>query len=458
MTSSNSISLTKYPLASFRELLTLSVPLMLASLSGLLMNFCDRVVLAYYSTEAMNAAVTAGIVAQVFSYGALSIALIAEVFVGKKNGAGLFLEAAKPVWQMIWFSLATTIIFLPCAIFFTPFLVPSAQFDGQAAGYFTIWMLFGPAFPLAGALSAFFIGTGRVKIVTIATIGSNVLNICLNILLVFGIKDFLPPLGAHGSALATGISQIVQVLILAWVFLSEENRRRYNTTDYAFDKTCFVDCLKIGSPNAIGHMIELSAWALILRLMANQGDTYITVFAIGQNLGILFAFFSQGLQKGVIAVAANLIGQNKVYLMNRLMTSGFKILATGSLLLLFPLVLYPDPIVKIFLQKELNSAELFAIARQTGIWIWIFIIFDTSVWIMAGILTAFSDTKFIMVTNALAAWGLAVIPTYIAINIFHISPYYAFAMMNIYALLNMMCFMARVGYVRKREQNLAALV
>lgn len=454
MTNRNDLTpgLTKYASASLPELATISFPLMLASLSGLLMNFCDRIILAQYSTDAMNAAVTAGMAANVFSYGALGIALIAEVFVGQKNGAGDYREVAKPVWQMVWFSLITAIVFVPCALLFAPLLVPTVEFQGQAIGYFKIWMLFGPAFPLCGALSAFFIGIGRVKIITAVTIIGNAANILLGYAMVFGIGGAIPPMGVNGAALATGISQLLQVAILASVFLNQANRERYGTDNFGFSWPLFKRCLSIGAPNAIGHMIEIAGWAVILRLMAMAGTTYITVLAIGQNLTILFAFASEGLQKGVISIAANLIGANTTRLMTRLIRSSVLLLIIIVAILFFPLAIYPDPIVGFFLRDEFGSqSDLFHLARKTGVWIWLYFLLDGLVWVMAGVLTAHGDTKFIMVANAIAAWCFAVMPTYVAINIFHASPHYAWAIMNIYALLNASFFIWRVRYMRKKH-------
>jgi MATE family multidrug resistance protein len=53
------MTLTRFPQGSFRELLSISLPLMLSSLSVMSMIFVDRLLLAHYSTEAMNAAVNA---------------------------------------------------------------------------------------------------------------------------------------------------------------------------------------------------------------------------------------------------------------------------------------------------------------------------------------------------------------------------------------------------------------
>lgn len=454
MTVSNSPAtrLTRFASASLPELFTISLPLMMASLSGLLMSFCDRIILARYSTDAMNAAVTASMAANVFTLGALGIAVIAEVFVGKRNGAGERDKAAEPTWQMIWFSLATSVMFVPCALWLSPYVVPAEQFQGQAVDYFRIWMLFGAFFPMAGALSAFFIGIGHVKIITVATVISNLTNIVLDFVFIFGVGDLNPSLGVRGAALATGIAQALQVVILGVWFLQKSHRETYRTDNFRLQWALFKDCLKLGCPSAVGHMIEIAAWAFILRLMATEGPAHITTLAIGQNLTILFAFLSQGLQKGVLAVAANLVGAKTTELMPKLIRSALLLIMVIGAVLFVPLVVYPDPIVNIFLLDDgFNRDELFAFAKATGLWVWLYILLDGTVWIMAGVLTAYADTKFIMVANAVAAWCLAVAPTYVVICLLKSPPQQVWTIMNLYALLNALFFVGRAMILLTRR-------
>jgi Na+-driven multidrug efflux pump len=118
-------------------------------------------------------------------------------------------------------------------------------------------------------------------------------------------------------------------------------------------------------------------------------------------------------------------------------------------ILFIPLVIYPDPIVYLFILDGVqNQSELFEASRKTGIWVWLYILLDGTVWVMAGILTAHSDTKFIMIANAVAAWCLAVVPTYIFVNIFSMAPHYSWVIVNLYAFINALIFIWRVRYIR----------
>src|ERR1700733_10256390 len=97
------MALTKYPSGSFRELVSIAFPLMLSSFSVLTMVFADRWLLAHYSMEAHNAAVTATTTGWAFIFGWIVLGNITEVFVAQYNGAGLSKRLGEPVWQMLWF-------------------------------------------------------------------------------------------------------------------------------------------------------------------------------------------------------------------------------------------------------------------------------------------------------------------------------------------------------------------
>ena len=98
------MSLTKYEEGSFRELLSMAMPLMLCSFSMMLMLFVDRLLLAHYSTAALNSAVSASTLGWAMLFGWVVLANITEVFVAQYHGAKQLNKMGEPVWQMLWMS------------------------------------------------------------------------------------------------------------------------------------------------------------------------------------------------------------------------------------------------------------------------------------------------------------------------------------------------------------------
>lgn len=169
------------------------------------MMFFDRLILANYSLDAMNAAAAAGMACMVFQYGAIGIASIAEVFTGQLNGAKKFTQTAQPSWQMVWFSLLT----FPLFFFFiandgAPFILSDYHYEDHGLPYFQWLLYFGPIFSIQAALSAFYIGIGKVRLVMASAVLSNMANVILDFLLVFGFSSFFPSLGTKGASFFTG--------------------------------------------------------------------------------------------------------------------------------------------------------------------------------------------------------------------------------------------------------------
>lgn len=437
--------LTRYPEGSIRELWTIAFPLMLAGLSGNLMIFLDRLILAHFSTDAMNAATTAGMVIALFQYGAVGISSIAEVFVGQYNGSKQKSKMGIPAWQMIWFSLMTYVVFLPLAFWGGPYLL-AENYVGMAMPYYQWLMFFGPMLAVFSALAAFFIGRGDTRLVFVVTIIGNVANLILNIALVFGIKGWLAPMGIEGSAIATVISQVIMVLILLFVFFNSRNRNVYGTKEFGFNFGEFWKCLKIGVPNSIGSMIEIAAWAFILNMMANLSDAHITVWSIANSVFVIFAFTNNGMQKAIITIAANLIGAKKQGFVQMMMFSAMKLTLIIAAIIAIPMLIFPDIFYAAFLPKEAVTVDLTAIRGyvQTGlIGMWIFFLFDGLTWVFAGVFTAAGDTKFTMVMNAISAWLFAIIPVYFLVVKWGGSPALTCLLVAGYSISNCFAFFLR---------------
>ena len=98
--------------SSIKSILRVTIPVILSTVSISLMFLIDRFFLAGYSVDAMNAACISGNFVAMLSLFFIGITGAAGVFVGQYNGARQYNMLAVPVWQMIYFSLASAPLFL----------------------------------------------------------------------------------------------------------------------------------------------------------------------------------------------------------------------------------------------------------------------------------------------------------------------------------------------------------
>ncbi|MFU8798194.1 MAG: MATE family efflux transporter, partial [Gammaproteobacteria bacterium] len=216
--------------------------------------------------------------------------------------------------------------------------------------------------------------------------------------------------------------------------------------NYKFHKPMFMQCIRIGLPSSIGHMIEIGAWAALVYMLSWVSERHVTLLSIGQSIYILFAFASDGLQKGVIAVTSNVIGAKQFTMVRKILRSAVLLSAYIIAVLAIPLLITPNLIISNFLPATLPGPELLelrALAEIALFWIWIYFIFDIIVWVFAGILTAAGDTMFIMFINAFNAWVFALIPVYFFVVKRNGSEILTWKLSALYIAINMICFYFR---------------
>lgn len=428
----------KHESGSLRQLWSISFPLMLSLLSGSLMLFFDRLFLAQFSIEALNASTNSTAMAAAIQFGFISTACIAEIFVGRYNGAGKFSKLGQPVWQMIWFSLLAGLIFIPVAFFGGGYLFQGSIYSSLETEYFKWLMVFGPVFSLVGALCSFYIGRGILKFVTSSMIIANLLNIALAFVLVFGYDPYLEPMGIAGAAIATGLAQTIQCVMLFIGFLSKRNREQFGTASWGFNWKLFKRCLRLGVPNSIAHTIEIFAWAVFFRMMTAKGADYITVAAVSQTIYYLFTFVTEGVSKGASAIAANMIGAKQWDHVWKLFFSGVKFYIMVFVGLGFFLALDPGPMINLFMQDggEAVSPSVKTSVTAACFWVWIYFLTEGISWLIIGLLTAAGDTKFVFKVGCTTVWIFAVLPIYIFINHFGYEADVAWQITAIFGAIN----------------------
>jgi multidrug resistance protein, MATE family len=411
------MGLTKFKEGSVRELWSISLPLMMSELSVMLMLFVDRLLLARYSQDAFNAAVSAGTLGWSFVFGWLILTNISEVFVAQYNGAKKYDKIAAPVWQMIWLSFASLIFFVPLSIWGGDLIYGPSEDYALQKEYLHWMLIFGPSFPLYGALTGFFVGRGKVFVITWLSIAANLINVCLDVVLIFGIEGWVPSLGVAGAAIATCGSQIFQALVLAAIFLSPASNARFNTWKYSFNSKLLKNCVRIGGPMALFGTFEILGWAAYFLVMTWAGESYLTIAGICQSLAILFFFFGEGVGKGVAAIVGNFIGSNKSRTVYRTVRSGFKLHLLFFAILLAAFYFFADDLAAQFVHypKEQLTPQFLASLQICVYLVLLYLFFSWLRLVYMGVLTASGDTVFLLIAGSTSIWIFLVFPVYVGV-------------------------------------------
>lgn len=457
--------LTKHPIGSVREVWSLSWPLMLGLMSASLMIFFDRLLLSWYSPMALNAGANAGMAYYLFLVIPMSICDISEVLVGRLNGEKRIDDIGKPVWQMIWFALLLAPLFWAIALFLPPILFYKTGNEAHETVYFQTLMAFAPFLCANIALCGFFVGTGRVKIVTYSMILANIANVIVGYVLIFGWGPF-PSLGIAGAGIATGIAEIFHLAILLSYFLKKEFREKYGTNILRYESSFFKEGLRIGAPAGSGHAIEVLAHYAFFRIVMMSGSEHMTIVAFVQSFYILVSFLIEAESKGVSAIVANLLGARELGHVTKVFKSAIKLHTSFFLIIGCLLLMFPDLLTHLFFSGQgaaiLQDPSFRQMTSRAIIWITIFFLFDGFSWILAGHLTAAGDTKFIFYVSSVVNWIAYVFPAFLLVSIGKNGADVALLIMAVYSMLNFCIYYWRFrsgkwlhAYVPQKEDEMA---
>lgn len=378
---------------SVNNVLSASLPMMVSILSGAFMQLIDRALLAHYSINAVNSASLAQQVYNTFMLPCLCFASMAEVFVGQFNGAKLFHKTATPILQITLFLIFLEIITFPFILYFRHSIIPESLYT-EGYPYFLIGLIIIPFQIIHAAFAAFFVGTRRPSIILHSVFIANIINITFDWVFIFGIENWIQPMGAMGAAWSTLLSTITSVFILCLFYFNAHNTKYYHTRYFSIDIKILKKNIFLGAPYALGVFIEMSNWVAVTNILEKTSYDEVTTNSLCLSLWSFLFFIIEGFQKGIMALASNCIGARKENYLPRLVKSILKISIFVFILSFLPFVAFPQIIFqKIFKISNIYNLPHFQMTLVIQ-WLSFTILVFTMSGLM-GILNAGGDTKFV---------------------------------------------------------------
>lgn len=147
-----------------------------------------------------------------------------------------------------------------------------------------IWTIF--PIMIWGTAKQFLEGIGNTKVAMVTIIISNVINIFLNWVFIFGHFGF-EAMGAVGASLATLIARVAQCVVMLAYFFYSPKFREYTKGLFRLVTPHFkamIETLKVGIPISFQMLMEASAFALAGVLVLAFGAHSVSAYQIGTNM------------------------------------------------------------------------------------------------------------------------------------------------------------------------------
>lgn len=225
--------------------------------------------------------------------------------IGEKNREG----AGKTAIQAIFLGLLVSIPFALAGIFYSKELLTIMGADQWVVGEgyrYTQWMLGANlVVMLLFIINSVFRGAGDAASAMRILIISNVINIVLDPLLIFGLGPF-PELGIKGAAIATNIGRGAGVIFQFWILFRGGKHIRLKLSQVHLDAKIMLNLIRT-SLGGIGQMIiGMTSWIFLMRILANIGSEAVA----GSTIALRIMMFTLMPAWGMSNAAATLVGQN----------------------------------------------------------------------------------------------------------------------------------------------------
>ncbi len=396
--------------AGYAELWRVALPLLVNMGAFTLMQFVDRVFLAWHSRVSIQAALPAGILSFTFLCVFMALAQYAGTFVAQYHGAGDARGCGRATAQGLFLAVLSwpvLLLLLPVGRALLRSVGHAPEVTAEELTYFSLLTAGGVHVPLAAAAGGFFSGRGDTRTPMRVSLGANALNAVLDYGLIFG-RWGLPALGIAGAAWATVLSGLAGAAVLLALYFAPAHAARHGTrATLRWDGPLMRRIVRFGFPSGLHLLLDVGSFTVFVLLTGRLGAeaftasniafsvnnlAFMPLIAIGTAASILVGQH-QGRGDGAEAARA---GWRALHL-------GLAYMAAIGL----SFALLPGAYFALFAEHGPGapvSASLLSLGRRLLLIMAAWGCFDATNIVLSGALKGAGDTRFVMGYALVTAW------------------------------------------------------
>ena len=292
-----------------RAIVLLAIPMVLEMFMQSIFELADIYFVSRLGAEAVAAVgITASLLIFVFAIG-MGLSMATTAMVARRMGEKDPEAAAATAYQAM---VIAGLISIPMAILGVIYAADLLRLMGatesvvaQGATYCAILLGSNIFILLLFLINAIFRGAGDAVLAMRALGFSNILNVILDPVLIFGLGPF-PEMGVTGAAVATAIARGAGVAYQLTILTRGKGRIRLTREAVRFDLPLVRRMARIAGPGILQYLVGSASWIVVIRLVAVFGSTAVAAYTIGVRV-IIFALLPSW---GMGNAAATLVGQN----------------------------------------------------------------------------------------------------------------------------------------------------
>ncbi len=392
-----------------QKILKISIPAALNSLMDMLQVITDLIMVGRISAFAV-AAVGLGLQSLMFVFAVLTLLHVGtSALLSRFVGAGMMKRASVGLSTLLRFafmlSLPVMVVwyFVASNIYVWFGTAPEVVALGEDYVQMLTWMM--PFVFMKLVFISALNSAGDTKTPMKVKIGSIVLNVILNYLLIFGHYGF-PELGVMGAAVGTVIVNMLEFVVYVALYL--RHKTPYIPV-WHYSKSLLQRALKVGIPASFERSLTFGSFMLFTIIIAHYGTEVLAGYQIGLRVEGLAFMPGIGFTIAAMALMGQGLGAKKPeqakedVLLVLKYTSGF------MFFLSFFMIFMPEKIVWLFTNDAQTIEEASLYLRIVGV-SQIPLAFN---FVLSGALRGAGDSKRTLKINLISLWFVRIIPAFV---------------------------------------------
>ncbi len=383
-------------LPQYRANLRLALPVVLSQAGQVVVQLADNAMVGQLGALPLAAVSFGGAVFVIFMFWGTGLSLGLTPLVGEAYVRGEYRTAASFFRHSIVLYTGVGVLLFLLLLLLGAFMDRMGQEPEVvelARPYFLCLAWSIVPFMLYAAFKQFLEGIGNTRTGMIVVLASNLINIGLNWLLIYGKLGF-PAMGATGAGLATLVSRVCMPLFMVFYFVGNRSMRRYVRLFPAAGRAWrwMRRLLVVGLPISMQMVTEVSAFALSSIMMGWIGATELAAHQIVITFGNLAFMMMVGVSTATTILVSHEYGAGRIGAMSRAVSASIHLGLAFNFLTMLAFILLRSRIPLLFN----DDPAVVAVAAQLFVLAGIYQFPDGLQVVLVGALRGMQDVRSVM--------------------------------------------------------------
>lgn len=347
---------------SYRQILSISVPIMLGSAAQNIIVLSDNVFLYHVSQTDFAAVGLVGVFYLIIASIGYGFSRGGQILIARRHGGEDYVEAGNYFKALVLFELGMAVILFLFLMFgsswFFALFIENPVIYEKCLQYIYP-RSYGVFFSYIGvSFVAFYTGIARTKIIVYDTFILIAVNIFLNYIFIFGHLGF-EPMGIAGAGWASTIAEIVAFFAFVIYLIFDKANKIYGVTKITKIKLRQVgQTFDVSAPIVWQSIIGLGSWFIFFTLIENMGSRELEISNLLRNVYLILSIPCWGYSAGINTLVSNFIGNRKRQAVVPIIWKTAKMSLITTLVFAIPVAIFPAFFLyPLFGSEEINLVE-----------------------------------------------------------------------------------------------------